>query len=828
MLDTINILVIEDVPADFMLVQRHLQKQGVSGRFWRVDSQPALEKALEAGHWDLLLSDYNVPGMDIRETLGFLRVFWPDLPIILISGSVGEEEAVELLKLGTWDFILKDRLGRLLPAIERALAEVAERVARQTIEQALSLSQERFQLAMRGANDGLWDWNLEENKVYFSPRWKAMLGYDATELDETPLTWINLLHPDDCAATQNRMSRFLLSTSDRIEFEFRMRHKDGSYRDILSRAFLMRDKESVAKRLVGTHVDITERKNSELKLKLASTVFVNTQEGVFVTDPQGNFLAINPAFTAITEYAEEEALGSNVRLLQSGKQERSFYQAMWRELLATGTWQGEIWNRRKSGEIYPQWLSISAVHDEAETLLNYVGVFSDLSRIKQSEADLHHLAHHDPLTGLPNRLLLRSRLDHALERASREKRQCAVLFIDLDHFKVVNDSLGHRCGDELLQTAGNRLKERLRDIDTLARLGGDEFIVVLDEVEHAEDAASVAQDLINRLNTPFRLSAGHEIRLGGSVGISLYPGDGETAELLIQHADSALYQAKEAGRNVYKFYTKALTALANERLQMEVGLHRALEEKEFVLHYQPVVGPNGRIDGVEALIRWASKSNGLVPPGRFIPIAEETGLIIPLGEWVLREACVQMKQWLDLGYKLETMAINLSPRQFHEENLDRKIESILAETSLPARYVELEITESALMGQGDKAEEQLSSLKNLGLRLSIDDFGTGYSSLANLRRFPLDTLKIDQSFVRDIPHDSAAKEIAATIAAMARALKLKVLAEGVETKGQFDFLATLGCDLFQGYLLSRPVAEDKMRQMLIGRNIALPLGEASA
>jgi len=802
--DNINILVIEDAQADFLLVQRQLQKQGISGHFRRVDSQARFEEALGSERWDIILSDYNVPGMDIRESLGFLRIFWPHLPVILISGSIGEEEAVELLKLGAWDFILKDRLGRLGSAIHRALTDVKEHAARHGAELALQFSQERFQLALQGANDGLWDWNLETNSVFYSPRWKAILGYAETELEASPLTWINLLHPDDSAVVQNRISRFLISNGDHIELEFRLRHKDGSYREITAKSFLMRDADGKAKRLIGTHVDVTERKNAELKLRLATEVFLNTLEGVFVTDPQGHFLTVNPAFTTITEYEEAEVLGRNVRLLQSGKQDRAFYQAMWQELLTTGSWQGEIWNRRKSGEIYPEWLSISSVQGVAGNVINYVGVFSDLSRIKQSEAELHHLAHHDPLTGLPNRLLLRSRLDHALERAEREQSRCAVLFIDLDHFKVVNDSLGHRSGDELLQTASRHLRERLRDIDTLARLGGDEFIVVLDDVNRVEDAASVAQDLIGRLNTPFRLSNGHEVRLGGSIGISLYPDDGDTSDLLIQHADSALYQAKEAGRNTYRFYTKALTHIASERLMLETGLRRALENKEFLLHYQPVTDVEGRIRGVEALVRWASPKEGLIAPGRFIPIAEETGLIVPLGEWVLQEACTQMRRWLDSGLQLQTMAINLSPRQFREAKLHKSIRGILDDTKLSAEYVELEITESALMAQGADAEGQLFALKDLGLRLSIDDFGTGYSSLANLRRFPLDTLKVDQSFVRDIPHDTAAKEIAATIVAMARGLNLAVLAEGVEKKEQFDFMLSLGCDFFQGYYLSKP------------------------
>lgn len=682
---TVDILVIEDMEADVLLLQRQLRRQNLNGRFQRVESFTELETALNDRNWDVVLSDYNVPGLDIRDSLTLIRTQWPDLPVILISGGIGEEEAVELLKQGAWDFILKDRLGRLVPAIERALMDAQERVAR------------------RGA---------------------------------------------------------------------------------------------------------------EMQLRLAAAVFTNTQEGVFVTDSDGNFLAINPSFTVITEYTEQEVLGLNVRLLQSGRQDRAFYLTMWHEILTTGSWQGEIWNRRKGGAVYPEWLSIATVRNEEGQTVNYVGVFTDLSRVKQSEEQLRHLAHHDPLTDLPNRLLLRSRLDHALERARRKGGRCAVLFLDLDHFKVVNDSLGHSAGDELLQITSRRLRERLRDVDTLARLGGDEFVVVVDDLPHAENAATIAQDLIERITTPYLLSSGHRVCVGGSIGISLFPEDGSDADVLIQHADSALYQAKEGGRNTYRFYTKALTDTANERLSMEAGLRRALERHEFVLHYQPLIAQDGHVEGVEALVRWADPEAGLVPPSRFIPLAEDTGLIVPLGEWVLREACSRIKSWLDAGLTLTTLAVNLSPRQFRQTGLHERISMILAETGLPPHYLELEITESAIMEPGRDAERQLAALKDLGVRLAIDDFGTGYSSLAHLRRFPLDKLKIDQSFVRDIPCDSAAVEITSTIIAMARNLQLRVLAEGVETQEQLDFLTRQHCDSFQGYLFSRPLPADELQEWL--------------
>ena len=473
---------------------------------------------------------------------------------------------------------------------------------------------------------------------------------------------------------------------------------------------------------------------------------------------------------------------------------------------ADGHWQGEVWNRRKNGEIYPEWLTISSVRDGNGNATHYIGTFTDISRIKESEIQLEHLAHHDPLTDLPNRLLLLSRLQHAIGRARRDGTKGAILFLDLDRFKNVNDSLGHLAGDELLQLVAQRYLARLRDTDTLCRHGGDEFTVLLENLREPEHAADVARSLIEELRAPFVLSDGHEVYIGTSIGVSVFPDDSENPVRIISNADTAMYQAKKSGRNIFQFYTAGLTEAANQRVALEASIRHGLRRNEFVLHYQPLVSMTDlRMTGVEALVRWQRPDGEIVPPMQFIPLAEETGLIVPLGEFVLQSACAQMKLWLDAGAPLGIMAVNLSAYQFRQADLRQRIQAILDETGLPPHYLELEITESVLMECSEDVERALWGLKFLGVRLAIDDFGTGYSSLAYLKRFPIDKLKIDKGFVQDIPNDPADMQIVAAVVDLSKNLNLEVVAEGIETEAQLAFLRQEGCDYGQGYLFSRPV-----------------------
>ena len=573
---------------------------------------------------------------------------------------------------------------------------------------------------------------------------------------------------------------------------------------------------------VVSFVDIGERRQDQIRLRQAAAVYENTLEGVIITDHESSIVAVNRAFSDITGYSEADVLGRNPRILKSGRHDADFWQEFWRSVFETGGWEGEIWNRRKNGETIPEWLSISTVRDRHGKVINYVAVFSDISRIKQTEARLEELAHYDPLTGLPNRLLFQSRLDHALDAARRHHSRLALMFMDLDRFKNINDSLGHPTGDELLSAIARRFMTRLREEDTLARLGGDEFVILLEHLSEPQEALLVAQDIQRLMTEPFTLGNGNVVYITTSIGISLYPEDGEDATHLVKNADAAMYQAKYAGRNTVRFYTEHLSRSANDRLLLETNLRRAIDNDELVLHYQPQVNVgDGRVIGVEALVRWQHPENGLIAPDRFIPVAEECGLIVPLGEWVLRTACVQARQWIEDGLPKLSMAVNLSTRQFRQRDLAERIRATLDATGLDPAQLELEITESVMMEEGNHAREILLQLKSLGIHLAMDDFGTGYSSLANLKHFAIDRLKIDRGFIRDLPDDSNDKELTATIVAMGRNLKLQVLAEGVETERQLSFLRFHGCHAYQGYLFSRPL-DAAAASVLLRAHFGLP------
>jgi diguanylate cyclase (GGDEF)-like protein/PAS domain S-box-containing protein len=672
---------------------------------------------------------------------------------------------------------------------------------------SLAESEARWQFALDGAEQGMWDWNIDSGEVFFSNRCKALLGYRDGEIQLSLQTCTALLHPDDISRALADIERHRNGEPGLLESENRVRCKDGSWRWIQARGKVMAWNSARApSSMIGTFLDVTERKRAEAELRQAATVFRFSREGMVVTNLQADIVAVNPAFMAITGYLEEELIGHNPRLLNSGRHDRLFFEAMWNSIKDTGSWHGEIWNRRKNHDIYLERLSISSVRESSAGVTHYIGIISDVTQLRHSEQELARLSSFDPLTELPNRNLLLSRLSHALDHARRVQMSGAVLLLGIDHFKHINNSLGHSAGDDLLRIVAKRLKHRLRQVDLISRIGGDQFVVVLEDLSAAQDASFVAKYLIDVLEQEFILDCGSKVHVSASIGISLFEIDGDTAEALLQNADSALNNAKKDARSSFCFYSPALTDAAKERLTIEEDLRRGLEQQEFVVFYQPLINLVDReINGFEALVRWVPPDGKVIMPDRFIPVAEETGLIIPLGEWVLRESCRQMKDWLDAGLRLKNMAVNLSPRQFQDHLLADKITTILAVTGLPAHYLELEITEGAIMQQGTEALGSLNRLKDLGIRLAIDDFGTGYSSLAYLKRFPIDKLKIDRSFVRDIPEDRPSTEIVSTIIAMGKHLNLLVLAEGIETELQLEVLQRFGCDFGQGYLFSRPV-----------------------
>ncbi len=698
--------------------------------------------------------------------------------------------------------------------LRAALAEIAQRRETEAAER-------RFKATFDQAPIGVAHLDQQGRWLRINPRLADLTGASQEALLALDPRWIT--DRPEGEGLDAAMAALLSGATAHWVIERPFQRPDGRALRLEVTLALMRDENGAPLFFTLVVTDITERARAAEEQRRAAAVFANTHEGVVITDATGTIVAVNPAVCTITGYDESELVGANMRLLQSGRQDERFYHDFWASIVSAGYWQGEIWNRRKSGDIYPELLTVSTVRDEEGIVRNYVGTFTDITRLKQSQEQLEHLARHDALTGLPNRLLLLSRLEHAVERLKRHRGLGAVLFMDLDRFKVVNDSLGHPAGDELLKAVADRLRRRLRDSDTLARLGGDEFVAVLEDLTSAEQAGAVAQSLIERLSEPFHIAGGREVYVGLSVGVSLFPLDGQNAQSLIQEADTALYAAKEGGRGTYRFYRAELTEAANTRLATEARLRRALEHGHMVLHYQPLVAiADGRVIGVEALVRWQEPAGELIPPDRFIPFAEETGLIVPLGDWVLREACRQAQAWRTAGLPVDRIAVNLASRQFELPDIAERIEAVLAETGLPSRCLELEITESALMHHGDETLGKLKALKALGVRLVVDDFGTGYSSLAYLKRFPIDKLKIDKSFVDNIPNDAADMQIAAVVIDLARNLGLEALAEGVETPEQLAFLRQRGCDTVQGYLFAKPLPAAELAAWLRAGNEGRP------
>ncbi len=553
---------------------------------------------------------------------------------------------------------------------------------------------------------------------------------------------------------------------------------------------------------------------SQRNLHLAEKVIESSLEGIMVTDAHAVIVSVNPAFTRLTGYSAAEVVGETPAILSSGRHDKAFYDAMWDALRQTGYWQGEVWNRRKSGEVFPELLTIAAIKDRDGRLTHYAALFSDITEMKENEERIRHLAYYDVLTGLPNRRLLEDRLRVALAHAHRNRRQLAVLFIDLDRFKRINDSLGHEIGDRLLVAIAHRLRDALREDDTVARMGGDEFVAVLSDIENPDHAVQIARRLIDALMRPVRVD-GHELVVTTSIGISIYPDDSDSAPALVKNADIAMYRAKDSGRNSFQLYAPAMNARSLEHLALESALHRALERGEFELYYQPLLDAGQcRIVAAEALLRWRHPDLGLVAPADFIPLAEETGLIIPIGAWVLRSACLQLAQWHGQGHHDLRVAVNISARQFHDPEFITLAGCIVEEAGIDPRHITLELTESMLMDDALDTIRMLAQLNAMGFAIAMDDFGTGYSSLSYLKRFPINELKIDRVFIRDIERSEDDAAIVSAIIGLAHSLGLRVVAEGVETGPQLAFLQRQRCDFLQGFHFSPPVAVGMFEKLL--------------
>jgi len=688
MAEPLSVLIVEDLEDDAALVVRQLRKGGFEPLATRVENAAGMQAALADGCWDLVISDYSLPAFSAPAALATLKATGLDLPFLIVSRNIGEDLAIEAMKAGAHDFIMKANLARLVPAIQRELREAADRRQRRAAELALAQREQRFRSLIEKSSDVVAVIDAEGRVGYVSPSMRRVLGHEPGDVVDRSL--YDLASKEDAPALRMEVERRLREPGAADEpIEIRLRHRDGRERVMEIVTTNLLDDPGVAGLVVNSR-DVTDR--------------------------------------------------------------------------------------------------------------------------KRDEETIRHLAYYDELTGLPNRRLFLDRLSQAIASARRHEETLAVIVLDLDRFRALNDSLGHELGDQVLKAAARRLVDGLRYGDTVSRLGGDEFTVLLPAVDGIEQVARVARKILDLLSWPLR-EGSRELNLSASLGISLFPADADGAETLLRNADTALARAKERGGNGYELYTPAMNEKALRKLTLESGLRRALLHRELILRYQPQVNAvTGAIVGVEALVRWQHPELGLVPPSDFIPLAEETGLIVPVEEWVLKTACEQVQAWHALDLPPLRMGVNLSARHLRGSDVVGTVRRTLEETGAPAHLLELELTESFVMGGVGGTLDTLRSLKEMGVGLSIDDFGTGYSSLSYLKRLPVDALKIDQAFVRDLPDDADDSAIATLIVAIGRALGLRVVAEGVETEVQRTFLQALGCDELQGFLFSRPVPADEVHR----------------
>ncbi|QTT85493.1 putative bifunctional diguanylate cyclase/phosphodiesterase [Pseudomonas chlororaphis] len=703
--------------------------------------------------------------------------------------------------------------------LREAQVGLESRVAQRSLEldaanQALSKSEARLALALKASQLGLWDWNLQTDEVHHS-HIKELFGLEP-EFVRAMLSHLKpLLHPEDLPLLKRALVEHLKGRTEDYLVEYRVHHGDGHWVWIEDRGRAVeRGPGGRVLRMVGTRRDISASKQQEEQRRLAAMVFEAASEGIVILDPDYVLLAANQAFSRVTGYQIEDMLGRNVVDLPCSRDARRHYPVIHQALEQHGSWQGELVEARKNGELYPQWLQLNVVRNARGNISHIVGFFADLSARRESEERMRYLTHYDELTGLANRSLFRERLREAHQRMRQGGRSLALVHINLDRFKLLNDSLGHDVADQLLQKMARRLVNALPEADTIARLSGDEFAVLFDAYGSLSSLTRVATRLSAKLRLPITVE-GHELVVSASMGISMLPDSAREIPALISQANIAMQHAKHLGGNNFQFYTASLQASTLERLQLENQLRKAVEERQLKVFYQPKLClATGRLNAAEALVRWDHPDLGRVPPGDFIGLAEEIGLIGPIGEFVLRQACWQACEWQRQGLPAIRVSVNLSVHQLRQGKLVSQVRSVLEETGLAPHFLELELTESHLLDSVEHIVSTFQQLRDLGVKLAIDDFGTGYSSLSYLKRIPVDYVKIDQAFIRGLSEGGADAAITRAIIAMAHGLSLKVVAEGVEHPGQLAFLKEQKCDEVQGYLISRPVEAEGLAALL--------------
>lgn len=803
----LRVLYVEHSASDVELIRRRLARLAPRIQLDDVPDVPAALRRLrgepaDAPLWDAVLVDYGLPGLNGIDAIKLLQeAGGGDLPVVLITGQGSEQLAIRALHFGAADYVVKrdDHMDRLPTVLEH----VVQRSLLSRRERALQLAWNRLSRTLAFNPTALYAMALADQGsprlIWVSENVDRILGHPADRLI-LPGGWADQLHPDDRAETMARLGQ--LSEQGHVEMEYRLRRDNGEWSWIRDEIRVIGSGPVLE--AAGSWNDITARKETERRLAESEARYrllaENVRDVIWQMTPDFVYTYVSPSIELQRGFKPEEMIGCPAEEFLGLRTD------------VAGAAGGNLLGPKEEFEVRCRdgsrlWVeaAITPVFENG-VLGGYRGVTRDIAEHKALQARMNHLAHHDSLTGLPNRRLFEARLEHALKQAQRYRHTLAVLIVDLDYFKDVNDSFGHAAGDELLKQVAQRFVCRVRGSDTVARFGGDEFAVLLEQVTLREDGGRVACDLIEILHEPFVLASGAEVRIGASAGVSLYPDNGQLSGTLMQQADAALYHAKSEGRDTYRYFTDALTRASRERLRLEGGLRRALERNEFEVHYQPVIEiSSGRIVGAEALLRWRDAEGQEISPARFIPVAESCGQILPIGEWVLRVACRQLRQWDLAGHPLPVLSVNLSARQFAQRNLADMVLEIVAENQLHPSRLELEITESALMPEGEDAAKLLHRLKDAGLRLAIDDFGTGWSSLAYLQRFPFDTLKIDRRFIQNVATQRDQTVIVRSIIGLAQSLEYEVLAEGVETEEQLAFCREHGCHYFQGFLRSPAV-----------------------
>lgn len=795
----IKLLIVEDEGIVALDLQERLEYLGYEVCGIADTAKNALKLAAKYSP-DLVLMDIVLKGE--RDGISAAKQIYDlfEIPVVFLTAYADEKTLARAKLSNPHGYIVKPFNGQMLHSnIEMALH-------RHEVDNALKHC---YSTTLSSIGDAVISFDHEGKIRYLNPMAEALTGWKATDAVARDLSEVFILintqvNKDDFIDPVTLMeSQNFLS----LQTGFELKSKFNTFIPIALNIIPIHSKEAESQYEKGIIIFSDKRHHivSDRQIKIGEKIFDNSIEGIILTDKDLHIQQINKTFTEVTGYEFSEIEGKTPSLLQSGRHEQDFYQGMWATLKRTGMWQGQIYNKRKSGEVYLEWLSIYSIKNTQGEVINYIGLFSDLTEKQMTQEHIHHLAHYDTLTNLPNRLLFMERLKQSIVFARRKKSFVALFFIDLDSFKKVNDSLGHDAGDLLLQEMAIRLKKNIRESDTVSRLGGDEFTVIIESYEHISDVITVVKKILNEISAPLQIGE-RTLYVTASIGISIYPDNGHDIHDLIKNADTAMYAAKEKGKNGYEFYDQEMNRKTLERLTLESCLHRAYEEEQFVVHYQPKVNlVTQKVEGAEALIRWQHPSFGFISPIQFISLAEETGMIARIGEWVFRQVCRDLQQWRERGLEDIKVSINLSAVQFRDSSFIKIISTLLEQSGINPQDIEIEITESMLMNEVEQSIEMMKQLKSLGISLSIDDFGTGYSSLKYLKQFPVDILKIDKSFVDEIPYNSDDNAIAKAIIDLAHNLGMEVIAEGIEKPEQAEFLLQNGCLLGQGFYFSKAV-----------------------